>query len=64
MTYRLTCKQCETDLVGASEDELVDVAQRHAQDHGHTKPLPREHLLTRIRRSNPAPESPAAPPSS
>lgn len=62
MTLTLTCRQCHLDLVARSEDGLVDLGQRHAQEHGHPEPPAREHLLTRIRRHNPG--SPGQPPSS
>jgi hypothetical protein len=64
MTLSLTCKACGTVLTAADEDELAALGQRHAEEHGHgrDRPLSRAHILARIRRHNPPPPSPSAPP--
>jgi hypothetical protein len=50
----LTCtnSDCGAVLEAETEDELVELAQAHAQSHGHTRPIPREHVVARIRRHN------------
>lgn len=54
MTLSLTCHNCGKVLSAKTEDELVALGQEHANEHGHTQPLPREHVLARIRRHNPS----------
>jgi hypothetical protein len=39
-------------LRAETEDELVELAQAHAQGHGHTRPIPREHVVHRVRQAN------------
>lgn len=55
MNLSLTCrnKDCGEVLTAETEDELVILGQRHAQQHGHSGPVPREHVIARIRRHNP-----------
>ena len=53
MILSLTCHNCGRVLSAETEDELVDLGLEHANVHGHTEPLPREHVLARIRRHNP-----------
>ena len=48
----LTCHSCGEVLTAEDEDELVTLAQAHAEGHGHSLPPPREHVLARIRRAN------------
>jgi hypothetical protein len=55
MTLTLTCRHCGTVLTADSEDELAALGQRHARAHGHTRGLPSETVLARIRRHNPNP---------
>lgn len=50
MTLRLTCRRCGALLSADTEDELATLGQQHAQQHGHTRPLSRDHVLARIRR--------------
>lgn len=52
MSLTLTCKSCGKVIAADGEDELVLLGQEHAREHGHTKPLPRAHVLARIRRHN------------
>lgn len=54
MPLSLTCHNtdCGAEMTAESEDELVRLGQRHAQEHGHAQPPPREHVLARIRRQN------------
>lgn len=52
MDLTLVCHSCGTTLRAATEDELVDLGQAYAVEHGHTPPPPREHVLARIRRHN------------
>lgn len=56
MALSLTChnKDCGAVMTAESVDDLVELGQRHAREHGHAHPPPREHLLPRIRRQNPA----------
>ena len=54
MTLELVCHRCQKVLSAETEDELVDLGQRHAVEHGHLSPPPRDHVLTRIRRHNPS----------
>lgn len=54
MSVELTCRSCGAVLTAETEDELVELGQEHAREHGHTKPQDREHVLERIRRHNPA----------
>lgn len=53
MALELTCHSCHNVLSAETEDELVELGQRHAVEHGHTPPPAREHVLARIRRHNP-----------
>jgi hypothetical protein len=53
MTMTLTCHSCGQVLSAETEDELADLGQAHAVEHGHHLPPPREHVLARIRRHNP-----------
>ena len=50
----LTCHSCGEVLIADTEDQLVDLGQAHAVKHGHHPPPPRDHVLARIRRHNPA----------
>jgi hypothetical protein len=59
MTLSLTCKACGTVLTAAGEDELAALGQRHAEEHGHDRPLSRAHILARIRRHNPPAPAPS-----
>ena len=52
VTVSLTCHSCGRILTADTEDELVDLGQSHAVDHGHDPPPPRGHVLARIRRQN------------
>jgi hypothetical protein len=52
MSVSLTCHSCGKVLAGDTEDELVELAQSHAVEHGHDPPPLREHVLVRIRRQN------------
>lgn len=56
MTISITCKRCRAVLTAETEDDLAAVGQRHAQEHGHDRPLSRERILARIRRHNPEPK--------
>lgn len=53
MTLSLTCRNCGAVLNAATEDQLAALGQSHAQQHGHTSPMNRRHIITRIRRQNP-----------
>ncbi len=53
MSVSLTCKSCGAELTADNEDELADLGQRHAQEHGHQGSPSRDHILARIRRHNP-----------
>ncbi len=55
MSLSLTCKNCGTELTADTEYELATLGQAHAQEHGHTAPMDRRHIITRIRRHNPKP---------
>lgn len=52
MTMTLSCHSCRRVLNAETENELVDLGQAHAVEHGHHPPPPREHVLARIRRHN------------
>ncbi len=62
MALTLTCHSCQEVLSAGTEDELVTLGQAHAVAHGHNPPPPAEHVLTRIRRNNPADKRPAGRP--
>ena len=55
MTLTLTCRNqdCGEVLSAETEDDLVEAAQHHAREHGRSRPIPREHVVARIRRHNP-----------
>ena len=49
MALTLTCHNCSEVLSADTEDELVELGQAHAAEHGHNPPPPRDHVLKRIR---------------
>lgn len=53
MTLSLTCKRCEQEITGTTEDELVakvqDHVAGHSDPHGRTHPVSAEHVLRRLR---------------
>lgn len=53
MSLSLTCRNCGTVLRAETEDELAALGQAHAQEHGHTAPMDRRHIIARIRRHHP-----------
>lgn len=53
MALTLTCHNCSKVLSADTEDELVELGQVHAVEHGHHPPPPRDHVLKRIRHHNP-----------
>jgi len=59
MTLTLTCRHCGTVLTADSEEELAALGEGHAREHGHTRGLPGEAVLARIRRHNPKPPADA-----
>lgn len=54
MSLSLVCrnKGCGQVLTAETEDDLVSLAQQHATAHGHRGPIPREHVVARVRRHN------------
>lgn len=53
MTFTMTCPRCEAVITGADEDDLVAKVQVHVRDdHGFQQPLPRKHVLARLRRQD------------
>ena len=53
MTLSLNCRRCGIVLSADTEEELAVLGQEHARQHGHTKPMPHDHVLARIRRHDP-----------
>lgn len=53
MSLSLTCRNCGTVLRADTEAELAALGQVHAQEHGHTAPIDRQHIIARIRHHNP-----------
>jgi hypothetical protein len=56
VVLRLTCKQCQRDITGTTEEELVanveDHVAGHAGTHRRAHPVSREHVLRRLRRQD------------
>ena len=50
----MRCPQCKLDLTAVDDEALADAMMTHLLEHGHQPP--REHVLARIRRHNPADE--------
>lgn len=48
MILSITCKSCGAAITGDTDDELVENVQAHASNHGHSRPLTRNHVLHRL----------------